>query len=126
MRMKELMNPPVRSGSHKFVASLKDVNRNTHRLIYVARASVLLRLSWNRRSVTYPCFSSGNARGTSGSLLLAWIKPTRVTAASLIEIGCSRWQPCGSARYAPGRGHQHATVLLGGYRGILQYDGYAV
>jgi transposase len=27
--------------------------------------------------------------------------------------------------YAPGRGHIHADVLLGGYRGILQCDGYA-
>jgi transposase len=27
--------------------------------------------------------------------------------------------------YAPGRGHTHATALLGGYRGILQCDGYA-
>ena len=27
--------------------------------------------------------------------------------------------------YAPGRGHVHATTLLGGYRGILQCDGYA-
>ncbi len=26
--------------------------------------------------------------------------------------------------YAPGRGHEHAHVLLGGYRGILQCDGY--
>ena len=25
--------------------------------------------------------------------------------------------------YAPGRGHTHATALLGGYRGILQCDG---
>ena len=28
-------------------------------------------------------------------------------------------------RYAPGRGQQHADTLLGGYRGILQCDGYA-
>jgi transposase len=28
-------------------------------------------------------------------------------------------------RYAPGRGHTHANTLLGGYRGILQCDGYA-
>lgn len=28
-------------------------------------------------------------------------------------------------RYAPGRGHIHAHTLLGGYRGILQCDGYA-
>ena len=27
-------------------------------------------------------------------------------------------------RYAPGRGQQHADTLLGGYRGILQCDGY--
>ena len=27
--------------------------------------------------------------------------------------------------YAPGRAHQHAIALLGGYRGILQCDGYA-
>jgi len=27
--------------------------------------------------------------------------------------------------YAPGRGHEHARNLLGGYRGILQCDGYA-
>src|SRR5208337_1719712 len=27
--------------------------------------------------------------------------------------------------YAPGRGHIHADALLGGYRGILQCDGYA-
>jgi hypothetical protein len=27
--------------------------------------------------------------------------------------------------YAPGRGHIHANALLGGYRGILQRDGYA-
>src|SRR5271168_1308258 len=27
--------------------------------------------------------------------------------------------------YAPGRGHHHAQALLGGYRGILQCDGYA-
>ena len=27
-------------------------------------------------------------------------------------------------RYAPGRGQQHADTLLGGYRGILQGDGY--
>ena len=27
--------------------------------------------------------------------------------------------------YAPGRGHQHARALLGGYRGILPCDGYA-
>jgi transposase len=27
--------------------------------------------------------------------------------------------------YAPGRGHVHANALLGGYRGILQCDGYA-
>jgi transposase len=27
--------------------------------------------------------------------------------------------------YAPGRGHVHAHTLLGGYRGILQCDGYA-
>ncbi len=26
--------------------------------------------------------------------------------------------------YAPGRGHEHAHALLGGYRGILQCDGY--
>jgi transposase len=26
--------------------------------------------------------------------------------------------------YAPGRGHRHANTLLGGYRGILQCDGY--
>jgi Transposase IS66 family len=26
--------------------------------------------------------------------------------------------------YAPGRGHAHAATLLGGYRGILQCDGY--
>ena len=26
--------------------------------------------------------------------------------------------------YAPGRGHIHAKALLGGYRGILQCDGY--
>jgi transposase len=26
--------------------------------------------------------------------------------------------------YAPGRGHQHGRALLGGYRGILQCDGY--
>lgn len=28
-------------------------------------------------------------------------------------------------RYAPGRGKEHAAALLGGYRGILQCDGYA-
>jgi hypothetical protein len=28
-------------------------------------------------------------------------------------------------RYAPGRAHAHADSLLGGYRGILQCDGYA-
>jgi len=28
-------------------------------------------------------------------------------------------------RYAPGRGREHAKALLGGYRGILQCDGYA-
>jgi transposase len=28
--------------------------------------------------------------------------------------------------FAPGRGHIHANALLGGYRGILQCDGYAV
>ena len=28
-------------------------------------------------------------------------------------------------RYAPGRGQLHADTLLGGYRGILQCDGYA-
>jgi hypothetical protein len=27
--------------------------------------------------------------------------------------------------YAPGRGHEHAQALLGGYHGILQCDGYA-
>ena len=27
-------------------------------------------------------------------------------------------------RYAPGRGHIHATTLLGNYCGILQCDGY--
>lgn len=27
--------------------------------------------------------------------------------------------------YAPGRGHEHGRALLGGYRGILQVDGYA-
>jgi transposase len=27
--------------------------------------------------------------------------------------------------YAPGRGHVHADTLLGGYRGVLQCDGYA-
>ena len=27
--------------------------------------------------------------------------------------------------YAPGRGYTHANALLGGYRGILQCDGYA-
>ena len=27
--------------------------------------------------------------------------------------------------YAPGRGHEHGRALLGGYRGILQCDGYA-
>jgi hypothetical protein len=27
--------------------------------------------------------------------------------------------------YAPGRGREHARALLGGYRGILQCDGYA-
>lgn len=27
--------------------------------------------------------------------------------------------------YAPGRGHEHAQHLLGGYRGLLQCDGYA-
>jgi hypothetical protein len=27
--------------------------------------------------------------------------------------------------YAPGRGHEHARALLGGYRGILLCDGYA-
>ncbi len=27
--------------------------------------------------------------------------------------------------YAPGRGHAHGRALLGGYRGILQVDGYA-
>jgi transposase len=27
--------------------------------------------------------------------------------------------------YAPGRGHTHANTLLGGYRGILQCDGYS-
>jgi transposase len=27
--------------------------------------------------------------------------------------------------YAPGRGHDHGRALLGGYRGILQCDGYA-
>jgi hypothetical protein len=27
--------------------------------------------------------------------------------------------------HAPGRGHTHAHALLGGYRGILQCDGYA-
>ena len=27
--------------------------------------------------------------------------------------------------YAPGRGHIHANTLLGGYRGVLQCDGYA-
>jgi transposase len=27
--------------------------------------------------------------------------------------------------YAPGRGHTHANALLGGYRGILQCDGYS-
>jgi len=27
--------------------------------------------------------------------------------------------------YAPGRGHEHARTLLGGYRGVLQCDGYA-
>jgi hypothetical protein len=27
--------------------------------------------------------------------------------------------------YAPGRGHHHGRALLGGYRGILQCDGYA-
>ena len=26
--------------------------------------------------------------------------------------------------YAPGRGHIHASMMLGGYRGILQCDGY--
>ena len=27
--------------------------------------------------------------------------------------------------YAPGRGHEHGRALLGGYRGVLQCDGYA-
>lgn len=27
--------------------------------------------------------------------------------------------------YAPGRGAEHAMTLLGGYRGIVQCDGYA-
>ena len=41
-------------------------------------------------------------------------------------------RPCGGSQppavvysYAPGRGHIHANTLLGGYRGILQCDGYA-
>ncbi|WP_439548849.1 IS66 family transposase [Falsiroseomonas sp.] len=41
-------------------------------------------------------------------------------------------RPCGGAdppavvfHYAPGRGAEHAKALLGGYRGILQCDGYA-
>jgi transposase len=33
--------------------------------------------------------------------------------------------PAVAYSYAPGRGHVHATTLLGGYRGILQCDGYA-
>ena len=33
--------------------------------------------------------------------------------------------PAVAYRYAPGRGTEHARALLGGYRGILQCDGYA-
>jgi transposase len=33
--------------------------------------------------------------------------------------------PAVAYSYAPGRGHTHAQALLGGYRGILQCDGYA-
>jgi hypothetical protein len=32
--------------------------------------------------------------------------------------------PAAAYTYAPGRGHIHAKALLGGYRGILQCDGY--
>jgi hypothetical protein len=34
--------------------------------------------------------------------------------------------PDGVYTYAPGRGHEHGHTLLGGYRGILQVDDYAV
>ena len=37
----------------------------------------------------------------------------------------SREPPAVVYSYAPGRGHVHARALLGGYRGILQCDGYA-
>jgi transposase len=38
---------------------------------------------------------------------------------------CGSDPPAVVYSYAPGRGHQHARALLGGYRGILQCDGYA-
>lgn len=34
--------------------------------------------------------------------------------------------PDGVYTYAPGRGHEQGHTVLGGYRGILQVDGYAV
>ena len=37
---------------------------------------------------------------------------------------CGSEPPAVVYSYAPGRGHAHASRLLGGYRGILQCDGY--
>jgi len=37
---------------------------------------------------------------------------------------CGGQPPAVVYTYAPGRGHHHAKALLGGYRGILQCDGY--
>ena len=31
----------------------------------------------------------------------------------------------GGLAFAPGRGQEHSDRLLGAYRGIVQYDGYA-
>ena len=57
--------------------------------------------------------AGGPNRATSG--------PSRAT----IGHGAADDPPAVVYSYAPGRGHAHADALLGGYRGILQCDGYA-
>ena len=57
--------------------------------------------------------AGGPSRATSG--------PLRVTIGRGAAASRRRW----FTATRPGRGHVHANTLLGGYRGILQCDGYA-
>ena len=80
---------------------------------------------------TLPVLDPGRGRTKTG-YLWAVARDDRPSPAPRVlppEDRLRRWggtdPPAVVYRYAPGRGQQHADTLLGGYRGILQCDGYA-